>query len=74
MKIPGLEKMRIFAKYENFDPNTKKTNDGVTTYIAGISYDVTRELMPFFAYENKDFESATGADYTKYQVGFQFNF
>lgn len=74
MKIPGLEKLRIFGKYEYFDPNTKKDKDGFSTYIAGLSYDVTRELMPFFAYENRQFEASGGADYTKYQVGFQFNF
>lgn len=74
LKIPGLEKMKVFAKVDYFDPNTKKDKDGYTTYITGISYDVTKELMPFFAYENRKYESSSGADYTKWQLGFQFNF
>lgn len=74
LRIPGLEKARVFGKVDFFDPNTNKSNDGYTTYIAGLSYDVTKELMPFIAYERRSYESSTGADYDKVQVGFQLNF
>jgi hypothetical protein len=75
MRIPGLEKLRVFGKYYYYDPNTDQSNDSYKTYIAGLSYDVTNEFMPFVAFERRVFESvAAGADYDKYQVGFQLKF
>lgn len=74
VKIPGMTKLRLFGKYEYLDPNTSKSNDGYTTTIAGMSYDVNKELMPFAAWEHRSYESSTGADYDKFQIGFQLNF
>ncbi|MFH0789374.1 MAG: hypothetical protein V2B13_17395 [Pseudomonadota bacterium] len=74
LRIPGMKKLRLFGKYEYFDPNTNKSNDGYTTTIAGLSYDVTKDLMPFIAYEHRSYESSSGAEYDKIQIGFQLNF
>ena len=83
MRIPSLEKMRVFGKYYYIDPDSSnETATGLRasqykTYVAGLSYDVTNEFMPFIAYERRDYNkelSATTADYNKYQVGFQFKF
>jgi hypothetical protein len=74
LRIPSMEKLRVFGKYEYFDPNTNKSNDGQTTYIAGISYDLTKEFMPFAAWEHRTFEASNGPDYDKFQIGFQLNF
>lgn len=73
VKIPGMEKLRVFGKYDYFDPNTNKAKDDYTTYIAGVSYDVSKEFMPFLAWERRKYESSTG-DYDKFQAGFQLNF
>ena len=83
MRIPSLEKMRVFAKYYYVDPDS--SNEHATsstrpsqyrTYVAGLSYDVTREFMPFVAYERRDYHKEIGSlvDYNKYQIGFQFRF
>lgn len=83
MRIPSLEKMRVFAKYYYIDPDSSNDIIGARrpsqykTYVAGLSYDVTREFMPFVAFERRDYdkELASGtSDYNKYQVGFQFRF
>jgi hypothetical protein len=77
LRIPGVEKLRVFGKYYYYDPNTDKSNDGYTTYVTGLSYDVTKEFMPFVAYEHRGFESnqVSGKnDYDMFQVGFQFKF
>ena len=83
VRIPSLEKMRVFAKYYYVDPDSSnETASGLRapeykTYIAGLSYDVTDEFMPFIAFERRDYKktiSAATADYDKYQVGFQFKF
>jgi len=75
--IPGAEKLRVFGKYYYYDPNTDKSNDGYTTYVAGLSYDVSKEFMPFVAYEHRDYESKSVSgknNYDMFQVGFQFKF
>ncbi len=74
MRIPGFEKMRIFGKYDYYDPDTNKSDNGDTTWTAGISYDFSKEFMPFIAYEHKDFEAKNTKDYDKLQVGFQLKF
>ncbi len=75
MRIPGCEKLRVFGKYYYYDPNIDASNDSYRTYVAGLAYDVAPEFMPFFAFERRDFESAAaGADYDKYQIGFQLKF
>jgi hypothetical protein len=77
LRIPGVEKLRVFGKYYYYDPNTDKSNDGYTTYVTGFSYDATKEFMPFVAYEHRTFESnlVSGKnDYDMFQVGFQFKF
>ncbi len=75
MRIPSLEKLRVFGKYYYYDPNTDQSNDDYKTYVAGLSYDVTNEFMPFLAFERRTYESVVaGTDYDKYQVGFQLKF
>jgi hypothetical protein len=64
----------VFGKYYFYDPNTDRSN-GYKTYVAGLSYDVSPEFMPFVAFEQRTFDSAAGGNgYDKYQVGFQLKF
>ncbi len=76
MRIPMLEKARIFGKYYNYDPNADADNDQQTTYVAGLSYDLSKELMPFIAWEHRSYDTQTSSlkDYDKVQVGFQLKF
>jgi hypothetical protein len=75
MRIPGVEKLRVFGKYYYYDPNKDQANDSYKTYIAGLSYDFANEFMPFIAFERRKYESTiAGADYDKYQIGFQMKF
>jgi hypothetical protein len=80
-RIPAFEKLRAFGKWYYYDPNTHRSSDGHTVYVAGLSYDVSKEFMPFVAWERQNTRvnsAATGAlpgvDYTKYQVGFQLKY
>lgn len=75
VRIPGLEKLRVFGKYYYYDPNTNVANDGYKLYVGGLSYDLSAEFMAFTSYEHRAYESvAAGSDYDKYQIGFQFKF
>ncbi|MGC1403706.1 MAG: hypothetical protein WA974_12350 [Thermodesulfobacteriota bacterium] len=75
VRIPGVEKLRVFGKWYNFDPNTDVDNDDYSTTVAGISYDWTKEFMPFVAWEHRTFSSSKfGNDYDMVQVGFQLKF
>jgi hypothetical protein len=77
LRIPGLEKLRVFSKYYYYDPNTDKSDDGYGTFVTGLSYDVTKEFMPFASYEHRGFESnqvSKKNDYDMFQVGFQLKF
>jgi hypothetical protein len=76
VRIPNLEKLRLFGKYYYFDPNDDVKDDEYKTYVAGVSYDFSKEFMPFIAYEKREYETQTSKlmDYDKYQVGFQFKF
>jgi hypothetical protein len=75
VRIPGVEKLRVFGKWYNYDPNTDVSGDNYDTYVAGVSYDVTKEFMPFAAWEHRSFASTkAGSDYDKFQVGFQLKF
>ena len=75
VRIPGVEKLRVFGKWYNFDPNTDVSNDDYSTTVAGISYDWTKEFMPFVAWEHRTFSSSKfGNDYDMVQVGFQLKF
>ena len=48
VKIPGVEKMKLFGKVDYYDLNKDKSNDGETTYIAGISYDVNQRVHALY--------------------------
>jgi len=81
VRTPGLEKLRFFGKYYTYDPDTSLTatrsapKSEYSVYVAGISYDWSKELMPYISWErenNKQFSART--DYDKYQIGFQFKF
>ncbi|MBA4394489.1 MAG: hypothetical protein C0407_13130, partial [Desulfobacca sp.] len=74
VRIPNLEKMRVFGRYFTYDPNTDRSNNAQTTYVLGLSYDWTKEFMPFVAYEHRDFEDSTKKNYDQIQVGFQLKF
>jgi hypothetical protein len=75
VRIPYVEKLRAFAKYYHFDPNTDRTDDEFDVYVGGLSYDVSKEFMPFAAWEHRNNQVNAGAvDYNKYQLGFQLKF
>lgn len=74
VRIPGVEKLRLFGKVDVYDPDKDKSNNSETVYIAGLSYDVSKEFMPFVAYERTDFEDPKKADTNMFQVGFQLKF
>lgn len=75
VRIPKAEKVRVFGKYLYNDPNTDKGNDSSKKIVAGLSYDVAKEFMPFIAYEKRTYDTpSAGADYDQYQVGFQLKF
>lgn len=75
LRIPTLEKLRVFGKYYYYDPNRDRADFGYKTYVAGLSYDVAPEFMPFVAFERRNYDSApAGNGYDKYQVGFQLKF
>lgn len=75
LRVPMMEKLRVFGKYYHYDPNTDQSNLGYKTYVAGLSYDVAAEFMPFVAFERRNYESTlAGNDYDKYQIGFQLKF
>lgn len=76
VRIPTLEKLLLFGKYYYFDPNDDKDDDEYKTYVAGASYDFSKEFMPFIALEKREYEAQTSKnmDYDKYQIGFQLKF
>ncbi|RJP58175.1 MAG: hypothetical protein C4549_04210 [Deltaproteobacteria bacterium] len=76
VRIPGLEKLRLFGKYYDYDPNTDISGNKYETYVGGLSYDLSKEFMLFTAYENRNYEvqTASSVDYNQYQVGFQLKF
>lgn len=73
--VPSIEKLRVFGKWYRYDPNTHRSDDERTVYVAGLSYDVTKEFMPFMAWEHQNSGNNSGVvDYHKYQIGFQFKY
>ena len=81
VRIPGVEKLRVFGKYYTYDPDSDLTATSTTkkneysVYVAGLSYDLSKEFTPFISWErenNKEFSSRT--DYNRYQIGFQLKF
>ncbi len=75
------EKLRGFGKYYTMDPDTDltatqvKTKNEYAVYVAGLSYDWSKEFMPFIAWEREDNKRHSARiDYDKYQIGFQLNF
>lgn len=82
VRIPGVEKLRAFGKFYNYDPDTNIQKNDYNIYVAGLSYDVMPELMPFVAWERRDNSSnvakgttnAANIDYNKYKVGVQVKF
>ena len=81
VRIPCVEKLRLFAKYYTLDPDkdlsatAAKNKNEYAVYTAGISYDVSKEFMPFIAWEREDNKRFSArSDYDKVQVGFQLKF
>jgi len=75
LRIPGLEKLRAFGKYYYYDPNTNRSDDERNIFVTGLSYDLTKEFMPFIAWEHQDNKVNSGlADLNKYQIGFQLKY
>jgi hypothetical protein len=74
VRIPGVEKMRVFGKADSYDPNRDASNNTTTTYTAGISYGLTKEFMPYLAWERTDYENPKTGDANMYQVGFRLKF
>ncbi len=80
-RIPGLEKLRIFGKVYNYDPDTNIDRNDYNIYVAGLAYDVNSWFMPFVAFERRDNQRNVAAgttsaniDYNKYQLGMQLKF
>ncbi len=76
VRVPELEKARVFGKWYTYDPNTDVDNNSYDTTVVGVSYDVSKEFMPFVAWEHRAYETQTASthNYDKYQVGFQLKF
>ena len=76
IRMPGVEKLRVFGKYYTFNPDKDSTQSkDYAVYVAGLSYDVSKEFMPFVAWEREDSKVNAGrTDYNKYQIGFQLAF
>jgi hypothetical protein len=75
VRIPGLEKLRAFGKYYTYNPDTNSPNKDYKVHVAGLSYDWSKEFMPFVSWEREDNEvKSTRTDYNKYQIGFQLKF
>ncbi len=75
LRIPGMEKLRAFGKWYRYDPNTHRSSDERTVYVAGLSYDWSKEFLPFAAFEHQNSGANSGVvDYDKYQVGFQLKY
>lgn len=75
VRIPGVEKLRAFGKYYHYDPNTDAQDKDYNVYVAGLSYDVSKEFMPFVSWERQDNKAnSSGTDYSKVQLGFQLKF
>lgn len=80
-RIPGLEKLRVFGKVYNYDPDTSIDKNDYNIYVAGLSYDFNAWFMPFVAFERRDNQRNVAAgttsaniDYNKYQLGVQLKF
>jgi hypothetical protein len=75
VRVPMMEKLRVFGKYYYYDPNRDQADRGYKTYVAGLSYDMAAEFMPFVAFERRNYDSApAGNGFDKYQIGFQVKF
>jgi len=81
IRIPKVEKLRVFGKYYTYDPDTDRTatstskKDEYQVYTVGLSYDWSNEFMPFVAWEREDNKSfSSRIDYNRYQIGFQLKF
>jgi hypothetical protein len=75
LRIPTVEKVRVFGKYYSYDPNTHVSSDGRYISVAGLSYDASKEFMPFAAWEHQNARANSGlVDYDKYQLGFQLKY
>jgi len=75
VRVPMVEKLRVFAKCTHFNADTTQVNDDYMAYTGGLSYDVTKEFMPYVAYTRKLNGNAyvTGEPNSDmYQIGFQF--
>ena len=75
VRIPSLEKWRVFGKWYYYDPNTHASGDQRDVYVAGISYDASPEFMPYLSFEHGHTgPNASIVDYDKYQIGFQLKY
>lgn len=72
VRVPTVEKLRVFGKCSHLNPNTSTGNDDFTIYTGGLSYDLAKEFMPFVAYQQKKYQNPKdGANSDMYQIGFQ---
>lgn len=78
VRIPGLEKMRVHARYDHFDPNIDIDDDDARLLIAGLSYDVYRHNMAMLNYERFEYDrnnksgGLTNADNYEHRVQFVY--
>jgi hypothetical protein len=77
-RIPTIEKARIFGRYQHYDPDTDKDDNGWDKFVVGLSYDLTKEFMPFIAFESRScddrVDQSKTPEYAQVQVGFQLKF
>lgn len=56
VRIPGLEKLRAFARYDYFDPNVDVDENAAKLFMGGMSYDVYKSSMAILDYERIAYE------------------
>jgi hypothetical protein len=72
-RVAGIDKLRVCGKWYRHDPNTHRSDDERTVYVAGLSYDVSKEFMPFVAWRHQNGgNDSEVVDRHKYRIGFRF--
>lgn len=75
LKMRFHPNLRAFGRHDVYDHNDDKDDREEKTTIYGISYDLTKGVMPWAAVEEVDLENCHGKDdYTTYQAGLQVKF
>ncbi|MDY6861436.1 MAG: hypothetical protein SV062_00435 [Thermodesulfobacteriota bacterium] len=73
VRVPQYEQFRIWGRYDIWDPDTSNSSDIERRSIFGISYDLYKENMLLFAYENTSYDEKSPDD-SFFQTVFQVKF